>query len=163
VRARCLAQVGELMRYTHAGYTAIGLGAPETDAMVERLRALGPAAGIYGARVSGGGSGGTVAVLCEAAAVPTVAALAADPDVMARTGHLWSSWQLERDYGFTDADGRRPRMLVAKLGQDGHFFGQLFRSETANCLPFNFHKPAFRRQYTADQFQHGRFPAAIRP
>lgn len=77
-RARCLGQVGELMRYTHAGYTALGLGCPETDAMVERLRALGPAAGIYGARVSGGGSGGTVAVLCEVAAVPTVAALAAE-------------------------------------------------------------------------------------
>jgi NAD(P)-dependent dehydrogenase (short-subunit alcohol dehydrogenase family) len=37
-----------------------------------------------------------------------VAALAADPKVLARTGHLWSSWQLARDYGFTDLDGRRP-------------------------------------------------------
>ncbi len=37
-----------------------------------------------------------------------VAALAADPNVLARTGHLWSSWQLARDYGFTDADGSRP-------------------------------------------------------
>ncbi|MEO8465984.1 MAG: SDR family NAD(P)-dependent oxidoreductase, partial [Gammaproteobacteria bacterium] len=37
-----------------------------------------------------------------------VAALAADRSVLKRTGHLWSSWQLARDYGFTDADGRRP-------------------------------------------------------
>ncbi len=37
-----------------------------------------------------------------------VAALAQDPDVLARTGHLWSSWELGRDYQFTDADGRRP-------------------------------------------------------
>jgi NAD(P)-dependent dehydrogenase (short-subunit alcohol dehydrogenase family) len=37
-----------------------------------------------------------------------VAALAADPEVLARTGQLLSSWQLARDYGFTDADGRRP-------------------------------------------------------
>jgi NAD(P)-dependent dehydrogenase (short-subunit alcohol dehydrogenase family) len=37
-----------------------------------------------------------------------VAALAADRKVLERTGHLWSSWQLARDYGFTDADGRRP-------------------------------------------------------
>lgn len=73
-----LSQVGELMRLTHAGYTAIGLGCPETDAMVEKLRSMGPAAGIYGARVSGGGSGGTVAVLCEKAAVPTLAALGAE-------------------------------------------------------------------------------------
>jgi NAD(P)-dependent dehydrogenase (short-subunit alcohol dehydrogenase family) len=37
-----------------------------------------------------------------------VAALAADPEVMKRTGHLCSSWELGREYGFTDADGRRP-------------------------------------------------------
>jgi NAD(P)-dependent dehydrogenase (short-subunit alcohol dehydrogenase family) len=37
-----------------------------------------------------------------------IAALAADPDVRDRTGMLFSSWELARDYGFTDADGRRP-------------------------------------------------------
>ncbi len=37
-----------------------------------------------------------------------VAALAADPNLLARTGHLFSSWDLAREYGFTDADGRRP-------------------------------------------------------
>ena len=37
-----------------------------------------------------------------------VAALAADERVMARTGMLLSSWELAREYGFTDADGRRP-------------------------------------------------------
>jgi NAD(P)-dependent dehydrogenase (short-subunit alcohol dehydrogenase family) len=37
-----------------------------------------------------------------------VAALAADPHVLKRTGRLFSSWQLAREYGFTDADGRRP-------------------------------------------------------
>ena len=37
-----------------------------------------------------------------------VAALAADPHVRERTGMLLSSWQLARDYGFTDYDGRRP-------------------------------------------------------
>lgn len=37
-----------------------------------------------------------------------VAALAQDPNVLARTGQLWSSWELSRDYGFTDVDGRRP-------------------------------------------------------
>jgi NAD(P)-dependent dehydrogenase (short-subunit alcohol dehydrogenase family) len=37
-----------------------------------------------------------------------VAALAQDPHVLARTGQLWSSWELSRDYGFTDVDGRRP-------------------------------------------------------
>jgi NAD(P)-dependent dehydrogenase (short-subunit alcohol dehydrogenase family) len=37
-----------------------------------------------------------------------VAALAADPKVLERTGQLCSSWELSREYGFTDADGRRP-------------------------------------------------------
>jgi NAD(P)-dependent dehydrogenase (short-subunit alcohol dehydrogenase family) len=37
-----------------------------------------------------------------------VAALAADPDVLGRTGMLHSSWELARHYKFTDYDGRRP-------------------------------------------------------
>ena len=37
-----------------------------------------------------------------------IAALAADADVGARTGMLLSSWELAREYGFTDYDGRRP-------------------------------------------------------
>jgi NAD(P)-dependent dehydrogenase (short-subunit alcohol dehydrogenase family) len=37
-----------------------------------------------------------------------VAALATDPQVLEHTGHLLSSWELARRYGFTDYDGRRP-------------------------------------------------------
>jgi NAD(P)-dependent dehydrogenase (short-subunit alcohol dehydrogenase family) len=37
-----------------------------------------------------------------------VAALAADPKVHHRTGMLFGSWELGRDYGFVDDDGRRP-------------------------------------------------------
>jgi hypothetical protein len=37
-----------------------------------------------------------------------VAALAQDRKVLARSGDLTSSWELAREYGFTDADGRRP-------------------------------------------------------
>ncbi len=37
-----------------------------------------------------------------------VAALAQDPDVLARSGQLLSSWELARAYKFTDYDGRRP-------------------------------------------------------
>ena len=37
-----------------------------------------------------------------------IAALAADPEVRRRTGLLLSSWELAREYGFTDYDGRRP-------------------------------------------------------
>ena len=37
-----------------------------------------------------------------------IAALAADPNVMDRTGMLFGSWELGRDYGVSDSDGRRP-------------------------------------------------------
>ncbi|HZP49124.1 MAG TPA: SDR family NAD(P)-dependent oxidoreductase [Vicinamibacterales bacterium] len=37
-----------------------------------------------------------------------VAALAQDPNVLAKTGQLLCSWELAREYGFTDVDGRRP-------------------------------------------------------
>lgn len=38
----------------------------------------------------------------------TIAALAADPKVRDRTGMLYGSWELAREYGVTDYDGRRP-------------------------------------------------------
>lgn len=37
-----------------------------------------------------------------------VAALAADPQVAAKSGGVYTSWGLAREYGFTDIDGRRP-------------------------------------------------------
>ncbi len=37
-----------------------------------------------------------------------IAALAQDRKVLARSGDLTSSWEMAREYGFTDADGRRP-------------------------------------------------------
>jgi NAD(P)-dependent dehydrogenase (short-subunit alcohol dehydrogenase family) len=37
-----------------------------------------------------------------------IAALAADPNVHARTGMLFGSWELGRDYRLADYDGRRP-------------------------------------------------------
>lgn len=37
-----------------------------------------------------------------------VAALAADPAVLERSGGLYSSWGLAREYGFADVDGARP-------------------------------------------------------
>ena len=37
-----------------------------------------------------------------------VAHLAADPDVLSRSGRVVASWEAADDYGFTDVDGRRP-------------------------------------------------------
>jgi L-arabinokinase len=71
-----LVAVGELMYQSHSGYSSIGLGCSETDAMVDAIREGGPGRGFYGARVSGGGSGGTVAVLLKSAALPELRRLA---------------------------------------------------------------------------------------
>jgi hypothetical protein len=44
-----------------------------------------------------------------------VAALAADPKIMKRTGQLFSSWGLAREYRFTDDDGTRPDWGKTKM------------------------------------------------
>ena len=61
------------MVHAHLGYTSIGLGAPATYRIVAEARRV---PGVFGARVSGGGSGGTVVVLCAEAAVPALRTLA---------------------------------------------------------------------------------------
>jgi NAD(P)-dependent dehydrogenase (short-subunit alcohol dehydrogenase family) len=39
-----------------------------------------------------------------------IAALAADPERMAKSGGLFGSWTLAAEYGFTDVDGRTPNL-----------------------------------------------------
>jgi NAD(P)-dependent dehydrogenase (short-subunit alcohol dehydrogenase family) len=49
-----------------------------------------------------------------------VAALAADPNIMKKSGRVFSSWGLSDEYDFCDADGRRPhwgRHFGEKYGQ----------------------------------------------
>ena len=58
-------RLGELMRASHDSYGACGLGSPATDLLVALADATGPAAGILGAKISGGGSGGTVVLLAR--------------------------------------------------------------------------------------------------
>jgi galactokinase len=55
--------LGELMYQSHASYGRCGLGSAGTDRLVELVRELGTARGLYGAKITGGGSGGAVAVL----------------------------------------------------------------------------------------------------
>ncbi len=55
--------LGELMYESHASYSACGLGSQATDLLVELVRATGVDHGLFGAKITGGGSGGTVAVL----------------------------------------------------------------------------------------------------
>jgi len=69
-------QLGALMYESHASYVACGLGSPGTDRLVELVRTEGADGGLYGARITGGGSGGTVAVIGRRDASPAVARVA---------------------------------------------------------------------------------------
>ncbi|HEU4834204.1 MAG TPA: galactokinase family protein [Pyrinomonadaceae bacterium] len=67
-------ELGELMYEAHRSYTALGLNSAGTDLIVDLVR---KEAGLFGAKITGGGSGGTVAVLGDQtsrAAVERVAA-----------------------------------------------------------------------------------------
>ena len=69
-------ELGKLMVGSHESYRACGLGSQGADRLVELVR-TGGAAGLYGARITGGGSGGTVAVVGRrgsSAAIDRVAA-----------------------------------------------------------------------------------------
>lgn len=59
-----LIEAGELMYASHWSYSQrCGMGSIETDILVNLLREQGPAKGIYGAKVTSAGCGGTLAVL----------------------------------------------------------------------------------------------------
>jgi len=53
--------MGDLMYQSHYSYTECGLGNEATDLLVDLVREQGN--GLYGAKVTGGGAGGTVAIL----------------------------------------------------------------------------------------------------
>jgi L-arabinokinase len=55
--------MGELMYQSHYSYTECGLGNEATDLLVDLVRTQGVGTGLYGAKVTGGGAGGTVAIL----------------------------------------------------------------------------------------------------
>jgi len=54
--------LGELMYQSHVGYSQCGLGSEATDRLVSLVRSE-DAFGLVGAKITGGGAGGTVAVL----------------------------------------------------------------------------------------------------
>ncbi|HUE82058.1 MAG TPA: hypothetical protein VMM84_08075 [Pyrinomonadaceae bacterium] len=55
--------LGELMYQSHQSYSACGLGSSGTETIVSLVREVGAGRGLLGAKTTGGGSGGTVAVL----------------------------------------------------------------------------------------------------
>ncbi|HEX7314114.1 MAG TPA: hypothetical protein VF297_09330 [Pyrinomonadaceae bacterium] len=79
------AELGELMYKSHKSYSACCLGSPGTDELVRLVREAGAESGLCGAKITGGGSGGTVAVLGRKGARPSVEAVAREYE--RRTGH----------------------------------------------------------------------------
>ena len=63
---QALDEMGELMFASHESYSACGLGSAGTDVLVELVRERGLGRGLYGAKITGGGSGGTVSILGRA-------------------------------------------------------------------------------------------------
>lgn len=73
-----LIAAGECMFGSHASYRDnCHLSVSEVDFLVEAVRSRGPAKGLYGAKITGGGSGGTVAVFGKnealASEIPSIA------------------------------------------------------------------------------------------
>ena len=76
-----LRELGDLMFASHESYSACGLGSTGTDRLVELVRELGADRGLFGAKITGGGSGGTVAILARSDAEDAVR------EVAERYGH----------------------------------------------------------------------------
>jgi L-arabinokinase len=58
-----LKRMGKLMLESHQSYSAVGLGNEHTDEIVQMVMEAGNNSNIFGARITGGGCGGTVCVL----------------------------------------------------------------------------------------------------
>jgi L-arabinokinase len=61
-------KMGALMFRSHASYSSCGLGSYGTDRLVDLVAEMEPSQGLFGAKITGGGSGGTVAVFGTEAA-----------------------------------------------------------------------------------------------
>ena len=83
-----LSEAGELMYASHWSYgQRCGLGSTETDLLVTLLRRRGGEAEIYGAKITGRGCGGVVAVLLKSTDQALSAIEAAMADYSSQTGH----------------------------------------------------------------------------
>jgi len=70
-------ELGQLMYASHASYSSCGLGSDGTDHLVDLVASAGEDSGLFGAKITGGGSGGTVAILGVETAEPVVREIAA--------------------------------------------------------------------------------------
>ena len=105
-----LSLLGELMYQSHASYSACGLGSAGTDLLVQLVREAGPERGLFGAKITGGGSGGTVAVLGRRDGQEAVEEVAEQYE--SRTGH--------RPYLFTGSSPGAADFGCVRLKQSNH-------------------------------------------
>jgi galactokinase len=97
--------MGELMFQSHHAYSECGLGNQRTDHLVELVRAEGPANGLYGAKITGGGAGGTVPVLCRAG----------DDAAFARVVERYAAWSGSKPYIFSGSSCGTDRYGVIEV------------------------------------------------
>jgi L-arabinokinase len=105
-------RLGELMYRAHESYGACGLGSTGTDRLVELVRSAGADQGLYGAKITGGGSGGTVAVLGASEAAPAMLAVARQ--YARETGHM--------PHVFSGSSCGAAEFGIARLVRDGGRF-----------------------------------------
>ena len=71
-RNQLITKLGNFMYESHESYTRCGLGSDRTDELVTLARS---APGVYGAKITGGGNGGTVCFLVDEAGLESVKAM----------------------------------------------------------------------------------------
>jgi len=82
-----LIEAGELLYASHWSYgQRCGMGSIETDILVNLIRERGPGRGLYGAKITGGGCGGSLAVLMSRQPAAMAALEEACATYAARTG-----------------------------------------------------------------------------
>ena len=69
-------EMGDVMHRAHESYSACGLGSDGTDRLAELVHESRASGGLLGAKITGGGSGGTVAILARADAESEVRSIA---------------------------------------------------------------------------------------
>ena len=62
-KTKSLIRMGELMLQSHESYNRVGLGNESTNVIVKMVYEKGGVYGVFGARITGGGNGGTVCIL----------------------------------------------------------------------------------------------------
>jgi galactokinase len=108
-REEPLVEAGQLMYSSHWSYgQRCGLAAVETDWLVKRIRGGGEQAGLFGAKVTGTGVGGTVAVLMRDSSQTRDELQRALEDYQARTGLAATVFEAACSFG-------------AELGAGQHF------------------------------------------